>query len=95
MDILSTHITQLQNKLQLLLKNYVQLQKENIQLRKNIEKKETLLQVKSQQIQDFQQQVDSLKITKGGWVNEDKKMLQRRIDQYLKEIDICLASLNQ
>ncbi len=95
MDILNTQITQLQNKLQLLLKNYAVLQKENIHLKKNIEKKENLLQAKTQQIQDFQQQLDSLKITRGGWGEEDKKQLQRRIDQYLKEIDICLAGLNQ
>ena len=82
-------------KLQLLLKQYNRLQKENERL------KEELLQAKQfemhsrQQLESFQQQVSILKVTSGEMNDRDKKDFEKKINQYLKEMDKCISFLSQ
>ncbi len=91
---LDTQLKTIQAKLQLLLKQYQHLQKENVQLKKELEKSQLNNSEKTEQIQAIQQKVDVLKLGARSWSEDEKVELEKRIDVYLKEIDKCIALLN-
>ncbi len=94
MSILEEHINSINLKLQLLLKKYAVLQKENSILTKEIES------CKKNE-KDYLQKIDSLEIQAGilkssaGHLNDKEKHdFEKRINQYIKELDKCMAMLN-
>ncbi len=91
---LDLQIKSIQDKLQQLLRQQAVLQKENQRLKKELEKTGGIDKEKDRQIQSLQQKVDTLKIGSLHLNEEDKSALGKRIDNYLKEIDKCLAMLN-
>jgi lipid II:glycine glycyltransferase (peptidoglycan interpeptide bridge formation enzyme) len=94
MDELSVQIKNIQDKLQQLLKQQALLQKENLRLKKELEKAGAFSEEKEQALHTLQQQVDVLKMGSGNLSETEKNALGKRIDGYLKEIDKCLALLN-
>lgn len=91
---LDSQIKRIQEKLQVLLKQQLVLQKENQRLKKELEKNITGNSEKQELLQVLQQQVDTLKLGSGKLDESEKQSLSKRIDGYLKEIDKCLAILN-
>jgi chromosome segregation ATPase len=89
------HLKVIQDKLQLLLRQYNALQKENLQLKDELS--EARMQTKTQQenTDKLKQQVELLKFTNAEMSTEDKKQFEKRINSYLKEIDRCIAMLGQ
>lgn len=85
----------LNEKLQQLLKQYGRLQKENDRL------KEELLQSKNKEIQsqyrvdELQQQIAILKLASGDMNEKDKKEFEKKINQYVREVDKCISFLSQ
>ena len=71
------------------------MQKENGQLKKELVKKSVEINIGKEKLQNFQQQIDVLKLSKSGFDATEKVVLEKRIDIYLKEIDKCLALLNR
>ena len=94
MTDINNHINQLHEKLQLLIKEYKQLQKDNKKLQKDITVLEIEQSAKNVQLQQLEQKMTAAQITGGHWENEQKQALQKKIDAYLKEIDKCLALLH-
>jgi phage host-nuclease inhibitor protein Gam len=84
----------IQSKLQEVVKQCQVLQRENAQLRKQLNRSTEHVSEKGAQLQALQQQVDVLKLGVSGWNETEKAELEKRIDVYLKEIDKCLALLN-
>jgi hypothetical protein len=84
----------IQQKLHQLVKQYLSVQKENLQLQKELEKYRIQDERKSAGLESLQQKLDVLSIGTESWNADDKADLQKRIDVYLKEIDKCLALLN-
>jgi chromosome segregation ATPase len=93
MDI-DARLKTIQAKLQQVLKQYQLLLKENAQLKKELEKSQHNISDKTEQLHSLQQQVDVLKLGVSGWNEHEKAELEKRIDVYLKEIDKCIALLN-
>lgn len=91
---LDLHIKNIQDKLQQLLRNHQILTKENQRLQKELEKSQQQIGEKEQLIYTLQQQVDALQLGTTAQSPEEKAMLEKRINGYLKEIDKCLALLN-
>ena len=87
--------TTLNEKIQQLLKQYSRLQKENERL------KEELVQAKKREnetlsrIDELQQQNGILKLTAGEMNDRDKKVFEKKVNQYLREIDKCISFLSQ
>ncbi|MGZ8537997.1 MAG: hypothetical protein ACXWV9_07010 [Flavisolibacter sp.] len=85
----------LNDKLQQLLEQYNRLQKENEKL------KEELILAKSKEletehkIEEIQQQVSIMKISSGEMSEKDKKEFEKKINQYIREIDKCISFLSQ
>ena len=91
---LDLHIQNIQEKLQHLLKQYHALQKENIKLKKELDKASQLQNDQLQTIQLLKQQVDGMHLGSQSLDEAEKLAFSKRIDAYLKEIDKCLALLN-
>jgi archaellum component FlaC len=89
------HIKRIQEKLQQLVKHHNQLQKENAHLRQELEKNDLDASQHRQMVETLRQQVDVLKISSGSWEEADKKEFEKRISQYIKDIDKCIALLSQ
>jgi len=95
MTDLDVHIKRIQEKLERLLKQYNDLQKENSLLKKEIERSSRQAVVNQQTIETLKQQVEVLKISSGNWDENDKKEFEKRINHYIKEIDKCIALLSE
>jgi len=91
---LAQQIKTVQDKLQQLLKRHATLQKENQQLKKDLEEATALTTEKEQSINTLKHQVNALQISTGNLSAAEKETLNKRIDGYLKEIDKCIAMLN-
>lgn len=95
MDTTEQHLKRIQDKLQQLLKNYIVLQKENIQLKTELGKVKTASTENQKSIDDLKQQADILRLNAVEMNPVDKKEFEKRINSYLKEIDRCIALLNE
>jgi hypothetical protein len=95
MTDLDVHIKRIQEKLERLLKQYNDLQKENSLLKKDIERSSRQAAINQQTIETLKQQVEVLKLSSGNWDENDKKEFEKRINHYIKEIDKCIALLSE
>jgi chromosome segregation ATPase len=91
---LNEHINELQDKLQLLLKAYRQLQKENQRLERELSSALELQASNTTALSVLEQKLATARMSSGNWDPEAKQKLQKQIDTYLKEIDKCLALLH-
>ena len=94
MNNFETHIKSVNEKLHQLLKNYVTLKKENDNL--NVE----LNTLKEREVEykyalhELDQKVSILKVSSGEMSEKDHKEFEKRINQYIKEIDKCIGLLS-
>ena len=91
---LTKQIQQVSDKLQLLLKQYTDSQKEVQKLTKENASLQNQLKEKTEHALKLQQSIESLRLTSVGLNDDVKKDLEKRINVYLKEIDNCIALLN-
>jgi chromosome segregation ATPase len=89
------HIERINNKLLHLLKQHQVLQKENDKLKQDLKKLQTESDSKSVQINQLQQQAEILKLSKNEMGEADKKIFEKRLTGYIKEIDRCITLLNE
>lgn len=87
--------TVLNEKLQLLLKQYHRVQKENEKLKEELQLAQDQAEFAQLKMEELEQQVTILKITTGELSEKDKREFEKKINQYLKEIDKCIAFLSQ
>jgi cell division septum initiation protein DivIVA len=83
------------DKLQLLMKTIERLKKENAKLKSELEATKEQETVAQQSIAELQQQALILKLAAGEMNEKDKKNFEKKINQYIKEIDKCIAYLSQ
>ena len=93
MSRLNEDISRINEKLQLLLKNYHALQKENDRLKHDLEQKKAVEKEMSEKAVWLQQQVEIAKVSSGQAGQEIKSDLEKRINTYIREIDQCIALL--
>jgi regulator of replication initiation timing len=89
------HIKRVNSKLQQLLKQYQFLQKENEKLKETLKDLQLAKQQEAEQINQLQQQVSILKTSIGQMTEPDKKVFEKQINQYIKEIDKCIGLLSE
>ena len=83
------------NKLQQLLKQYQLLQKENEQLKNSVSELKINRENDLLRISQLEQQAGILKSAAGKMDDTDKKMFEKQINQYIREIDKCIALLSE
>lgn len=83
------------DKLQQLLKQQGRLKKENERLREELQKCKETENNYQQKIDELSQQMSILKLSGGDMSDKDKREFEKKINQYIKEIDKCIAFLGQ
>lgn len=91
MQPLEENIKRINSKLQLLLKKHSTLQKDNERLTKELLQAKKRNETAATKIDELQQQVSILKAAAADLPDADKKEFEKRINQYIKEIDKCIA----
>jgi len=94
MHLLEEHIISINSKLQILLKNYAALQKENNLFLSEIKKHEENEKNFLEKINVLEIQTGILKPSAGKMDSNEKKDFEKRIDAYIKDIDKCIVMLN-
>jgi hypothetical protein len=92
---LDNHIKRIHDKLQLLLRKYQSLQKDNDRQSILIEELKQAKEKASQQIITLQEQVSVLKAVAGQMNETDKKIFEKNINRYISEIDKCIGILSE
>ena len=85
----------LNDKIQLLLWQHLRLQKENERLKQELNEAHKKESETKNRIDEFQQQISILKISSGEMNDQDKKEFEKKINQYIREVDKCIAFLSQ
>ncbi len=83
------------DKLQQLLKQHSRLQKDNERLKQELQQAKNAETVTQQKLEELQQQIMILKVSSGGLSTKDKKDFEKKINQYVKEIDKCISFLSE
>ncbi|MCG8390488.1 MAG: hypothetical protein MJA30_33370 [Cytophagales bacterium] len=94
-DLLKTKLATLERKLTLLLSEYNSIKNQNLALIGENEELRSLIKVKDEQIFNFQNKIKISKIVNEIDEGEDSSELKRKIDDYIKEIDKCIAHLSK
>jgi predicted nuclease with TOPRIM domain len=89
------HLKRIQDKLQQLLKVHASLQKENDQLKGQLEEIGQKFSAQQKNVEELKQKVDILKLNAGEMNEADKKEFEKKINGYLKEIDRCITLLGE
>ena len=87
--------TILNEKLQLLLKQYGRLQKENERLKEELLQSSNKEMETNQKMEHLQEHMSILKLDSGDMNESDKKEFEKKINQYVREIDKCISFLSQ
>jgi len=82
------------DKLQQLLKQHLRLKKENEQLKQELETQKKNAEAAQQTIEGLHDQIAVLKMASGDMSERDKKDFEKKLNQYIREIDKCIAFLS-
>jgi hypothetical protein len=82
-------------KIQLLVKKYQGLLKENERLKDDLKNLQVRSETFSQDSDKYRQQAEVLRLTGRGMEESDKKILEKRLNKYVREIDKCIALLQE
>lgn len=93
-ESIDIHIRNIQTKLQLLLKKYALVERENSRLSKENEIFKSNEAKYLEQINILDQQVNILKASSGTLEGADKKNFEKSINGYIKSIEKCIVMLN-
>ena len=88
-------VRRIQEKLQLLLRQRETLLKENGKLKEEVRQLQEARDSHSERLAQLQQQVEILQTTKGEMSEAEKRVLEKRLGQYIREIDRCIALLSE
>ena len=92
-DIASS-LTNLQEKIQLLLKRAALMEKENMQLKASLNKEQNLVKQLTDQVQQGKSELAAAMVKTASMQPADKEALIKKVDQYIKEIDTAIKNLN-
>lgn len=93
MEQLELQVRRIHDKLQQVLRQREALLKENIKLKEELHQLRQSENDRVGQVEQLKQQVEILKVKKGEMPLEEKALLEKRLSQYIREIDRCIALL--
>ena len=95
MPELNDHIANINSKLQQLLKQYEQLLKEHKQQQQRLATAQDELKKNNEQLELLEQQNLVLKASVASLNPADKKAMELKLNQYIKNIDKCISLISQ
>jgi excinuclease UvrABC ATPase subunit len=91
---IATSLTNLQDKLQLLLKRTALMEKENLQLKASLNKEQNHVKELMEQVQEGKSKIAAAMVNTASMQPADKAALVKKVDHYIKEIDTAIKNLN-
>lgn len=91
---IETKIKQVQDKLQVLIKQHVSVVKENKALKESLAEAKKQAKVAADVAELVQHQLDAKKYSNALMEPAEKKAFEKKINGYIKEIDKCIALLS-
>jgi hypothetical protein len=92
---LDDQVKRINDKLQLLLNQFLLLKKENSKMKQELkELKQTNID-KSTRIETLMQRVEILQASKSEMTEVEKRAFEKRINHYLKEVEKCISLLQE
>jgi septal ring factor EnvC (AmiA/AmiB activator) len=88
-------IQRIQDKLQQLLRQRDLLLKENGKLKDELRKTQEGQAEDNKRLEQLRQQVEVLRVTKTAMSEGEKREFEKRLGQYIREIDRCIALLGE
>jgi len=95
MSTLQIDLERIQQKLQQLVQYQQKLRAENQVLREQVAKSVEEKEILAAQISQLQEQIGLLKLNNGSLESQDKKEMEKKINQFIREIDRCIAQLGE
>lgn len=95
MSELESQLKRVGEKLQLMLKQRELLIKENVKLKQEIGALRSERQEHSIMIDKLQQQIEIIKLSGAKMSEAEKKQFEKRMGQYIREIDRCIGLLGE
>ncbi len=92
-DIASS-LTNLQEKIQLLLKRAALMEKENMQLKASLNKEQNHVKELMDEVQQGKSKIAAAMVNMASMQPTDKEALIKKVDHYIKEIDTAIKNLN-
>ena len=92
---LDEQIKRINEKLQLLLNQFLLVKKENEKLRQELKQLKQKDIEQTTEIQTLLQRVEILKAAKAQMSDDEKKAFEKRINQYLREIEKCINLIQE
>lgn len=90
-----TVVNRVMQKLQILLQEYQQMQKEQEKLLKQLKELEQENEIQRGKIGAMEVQLAAFNSAKPSISEEEKKQLERRLQHYIKEIERCIGLLSE
>ena len=94
MKTVEEHINSINAKVQQLLKKYAALRKENALLSQELEERRSNEKHFLKKIDSLEMQAGILKASAGSMDEKDKHDFEKRINQYIKDLEKCITMLN-
>jgi len=91
---IATSLTNLQDKLQLLLKRTALIEKENLQLKASLNKEQNHVKELMDEVQEGKSKIAAAMVNTASMQPTDKAVLMKKVDHYIKEIDTAIKNLN-
>jgi len=91
---IATSFSNLQDKLQLLLKRAALIEKENLQLKASLNKEQNIVKELMEQVQEGKSKIAAAMVNTASMQPTDKAALVKKVDHYIKEIDTAIKNLN-
>jgi len=95
MNQMETQLRRVGEKLQQLLTQYQALQKDNERCRQELLLARQTNEQLAAESQKWRQQAEVLKLSKSDMPEAEKKAFEKRLNQYVKEIDRCISMLGE
>ena len=95
MEEMLQHIRRIQDKLQGLQKQFQQVTRDRDRLGQETQSFQEKDQLQQHRIEQLEKQLEMNRAIRPERNDTDKKALEKRINQYLREIDKCIALLNE
>ena len=94
MSEIEIHIKSVNEKLQQLLKKHIAANKENENLKEQLNKHKQKEEDYKTRLHELDEKVSILKAASGQMEEAEQKEFEKRINQYIKEIDKCICLLS-
>jgi GTPase involved in cell partitioning and DNA repair len=92
---LDEQLVRINEKLQLILNQFLLLKKENAKIKQELKELKQINSEKSTTIENLIQKVEILQASKSNMTDDERRDFEKRINRYLKEVEKCISLIQK